>query len=346
MTPASRASPGRSGGPTSASGSGARCAKTTATDGDAWDYFTHDQARSRAYRWGEDGLAGISDDGQRLCFALALWNEHDPILKERALRPDQQRGQPRRGRQGVLLLPRLDADPLLHEVPLQVPAARVPLPRAGREQPRPLARGVRVRAARHRRLRRRPLLRRLRRVRQGRPRGHPDPISVHNRGPEAARLHVLPTLWFRNTWSWTERARQAQPAPGRQGAIRATHAELGEYCTSIATARPELLFTENETNCQRLWGAAQRLALGQGRLPPTTWCTATPSAVNPASTGTKAAARYILDVPRRRLVDRPPAPVRRCRRVDQAVRRRLRRHRCGSAGPRPTSSTSASPRPR
>ena len=76
-------------------------------DGNAWDYFTHDQARSRAYRWGEDGLGGISDDKQRLCFALALWNGRDPILKERALRPDQQRGQPRRGRQGVLLLPRL-----------------------------------------------------------------------------------------------------------------------------------------------------------------------------------------------------------------------------------------------
>ena len=76
-------------------------------DGDAWNYFTHDQARSRAYRWGEDGLAGISDDQQRLCFALALWNGRDPILKERALRAGQRRGQPRRGRQGVLLLPRL-----------------------------------------------------------------------------------------------------------------------------------------------------------------------------------------------------------------------------------------------
>ena len=75
-------------------------------DGDAWDYFTHDQARSRAYRWGEDGLAGISDDQQRLCFALALWNGKRPDPQGAAVRPDQQRGQPRRGRQGVLLLPR------------------------------------------------------------------------------------------------------------------------------------------------------------------------------------------------------------------------------------------------
>ena len=95
-------------------------------DGDAWDYFTHDQARSRAYRWGEDGLAGICDDKQRLCFALALWNGDDPILKERCS-ASPTRGQPRRGRQGVLLLPRQHADALVHEVPLQVPAARVPV---------------------------------------------------------------------------------------------------------------------------------------------------------------------------------------------------------------------------
>ena len=96
-------------------------------DGNAWDYFSHDQARSRAYHWGEDGLAGISDDKQRLCFALALWNGKDPILKERAVRADQQRGQSRRGRQGVLLLPRQHADALVHEVSLQVSAGRLPV---------------------------------------------------------------------------------------------------------------------------------------------------------------------------------------------------------------------------
>ena len=104
-------------------------------DGNAWDYFTHDQARSRAYRWGEDGIAGISDDRQLLCFALALWNGRDPILKERLFGLTERRGQPRRGRQGVLLLPRLDADALVHEVPLQVPAGGVPLRRPGRDQP-------------------------------------------------------------------------------------------------------------------------------------------------------------------------------------------------------------------
>ena len=95
--------------------------------GTAWEFFPHDHARSRAYRWGEDGLAGISDNHQRLCFALALWNERDSDPQGAPLRPDRQRGQPRRGRQGVLLLPRLHADPLLHEVAVQVPAGGLSL---------------------------------------------------------------------------------------------------------------------------------------------------------------------------------------------------------------------------
>ena len=94
-------------------------------NGDAWNYFTHDQARSRAYRWGEDGLGGLCDDKQRLCFALALWNERDPILKERLFGLTNSEGEPWRGCQGVLLLPRQHAHPFVHEVSLQVPAAGV-----------------------------------------------------------------------------------------------------------------------------------------------------------------------------------------------------------------------------
>ena len=94
-------------------------------DGDAWNYFTHDQARSRAYRWGEDGLAGISDDQQRALLRARALERQGPDPQGAPVRPDQQRGQPRRGRQGVLLLPRLHADALLHEVPLQVPAGGV-----------------------------------------------------------------------------------------------------------------------------------------------------------------------------------------------------------------------------
>ena len=164
-------------------------------DGNAWDYFTHDQSRSRAYRWGEDGLGGISDDKQRLCFALALWNERDPILKERLFGLTNSEGEPWRGREGVLLLPRQHADALVHEVPLQVPAAGVSLPGPGRDEPETVAGGVRVRAARHRRLRRRPVLRRVRRVRQGGPgrRPHPDhrPQPRAGGGPAAAAADAV-----------------------------------------------------------------------------------------------------------------------------------------------------------
>ena len=110
-----------------------------------------------------------------LCFALALWNGRDPILKERAVRAGQQRGQPRRGRQGVLLLPRLDADALVHEVPVQVSAGGLSVRRPRRDQPQPRQARTRVRAARHRRVRRQPLLRRLRRIREGGARRRADP---------------------------------------------------------------------------------------------------------------------------------------------------------------------------
>ena len=122
-----QASPGRSGDPYLSERQWGTVREDYSDDGDAWNYFTHDQARSRAYRWGEDGLAGICDDQQRLCFALALWNGTRPDPEGAAVRADQQRGQPRRGRQGVLLLPRQHADALVHEVPVQVPAGGVSL---------------------------------------------------------------------------------------------------------------------------------------------------------------------------------------------------------------------------
>jgi hypothetical protein len=102
-------------------------------DGNAWDYFSHDQARSRAYHWGEDGLAGVSDNQQRLCFALALWNGKDPILKERIYgltNSEANHG----GRQGILLLPRQHADPFLHEISLQISTERISLRRSDQYQ--------------------------------------------------------------------------------------------------------------------------------------------------------------------------------------------------------------------
>jgi len=105
-------------------------------DGSAWDYFPHDHARSRAYRWGEDGLAGFCDIEQRLCLGLALWNGRDPILKERPLRADRAGGQPRRGRQGVLVVPRRAAQSRLEPLAVPLPAGRVPVQRSGRHQRR------------------------------------------------------------------------------------------------------------------------------------------------------------------------------------------------------------------
>ena len=135
-------------------------------DGNAWDYFTHDQSRSRAYRWGEDGLAGISDDKQRLCFALALWNGRDPILKERLFGLTNSEGN--HGEDVKEYYFYLDSTPThsymkyLYKYPQQ----RVSLPRPGGNQPAALARRDGVRAARHRHLQRGPLLRCVRRVRQ------------------------------------------------------------------------------------------------------------------------------------------------------------------------------------
>ena len=105
--------------------------------GDAWNYFTHDQARSRAYRWGEDGLAGISDQTAAALLRPGPVERQGPDPQGAPLRPDQQRGQPRRGRQGILLLPRQHADPLVHEVSVQVPPGGLPLRRPRRDQPAP-----------------------------------------------------------------------------------------------------------------------------------------------------------------------------------------------------------------
>jgi hypothetical protein len=264
-------------------------------DGNAWDYFSHDQARSRAYRWGEDGLGGLSDDKQQLCFALALWNERDPILKERLFGLTNSEGN--HGEDVKEYYFYLDSTPThsymkyLYKYPQREYPYR-DLVETNRRRSREafeyelLDTGVFdddryfdvfVEYAKE----------------------SPEDIlirmTVHNRGPEAARLRVLPTLWFRNTWSWGEE----QPKPSLRavgpGAMQATHPELGEYWL-LCDGAPELLFTENESNASRLWGQPNAapyvkdafhayLIAGRGE------------AVNPARVGTKAAAHYVLDVP-------------------------------------------------
>ena len=118
--------------------------------GNAWDYLSHDQARSRAYRWGEDGLAGMCDEQVRLCLALALWNGRDPILKERLFGLTNARREPRRGRQRTLLLPRRHPHAFLFADALQVSAAGVPIRPVGRGEPPARVARTRVRVARYR----------------------------------------------------------------------------------------------------------------------------------------------------------------------------------------------------
>ena len=235
-------------------------------NGNAWDYFTHDQSRSRAYRWGEDGLGGFSDDKQRLCFALALWNERDPILKERAFGLTNSEGN--HGEDVKEYYFYVDSTPThsymkyLYKYPQ-------------REFPyRDLVETNRRRSKEELEY---ELLDTgvfaddryfdvfLEYAKEG-PEDLLIRVSVHNRGKEAARLHLLPTLWFRNTWSWGDEG-EKPVLRAKGGAIVASHPELGEYTLSCG-GKPELLFTENETNAERLWGQPNPTPLREGRLPP------------------------------------------------------------------------------
>ena len=227
----------------------------TSADGNAWESFSHDQARSRAYRWGEDGIAGISDDKQRLCFALALWNGRDPILKERLF--GLTNGEGNHGEDVKEYYFYLDSTPTHSWMRYlyKYPQAAFPYDDlVTHERPAHRARS-RVRAGRHRRVRRRSLLRRLCHYAKASP---DRSAASRSRSTIAARsrasLHVLPTLWFRNTWSWGGRSsRDRRCARSRPGIVEATHPTLGTYWLACQGA-PPLLFTENETNTERLWG--------------------------------------------------------------------------------------------
>jgi len=267
--------------------------------GAAWDYFTHDQARSRTYRWGEDGLAGVSDDKQRLCFALALWNGADPILKERLFGLTNSEGN--HGEDVKEYYFYLDSTPTHSSMKYLYKYSQRAYPYSDLVD------------TNHKRSRHEPEYElidtgvfdddRYFDVFVDYAKADPEDlliqITVCNRGPEDAPLHVLPSLWFRNTWARDG----AAPRPllrndGRiDGAavIAASHPEIGEYELLCADA-PELWFTENESNTQHLFGTPnaspfvkdafhERLVHG------------TADAVNPAGTGTKAVAHYPLVVP-------------------------------------------------
>ena len=272
--------------------------------GTAWEYFPHDHARRRAYRWGEDGLLGITDRECRLCFALALWNGKDPMLKERLFGLTGPQGN--HGEDVKECYYYLDSTPThsylkaLYKYPqAEFPYARLVEEnrRRGRHEPEfELAdTGIFDES-------------RYFDVVAEYAKAAPDDllirISVTNRGPEAARLHLLPTLWYRNTWSWGAKHEGCKTRPGIKvagaGLLQAEHAEQGQRWLAAGTGpdgqAPQFLFTENETNAQELFGSenltpyvkdAFHEFLIAGRA----------EAMNPAQVGTKAAALYRLEIP-------------------------------------------------
>jgi hypothetical protein len=262
--------------------------------GTAWNYFPHDHARSRAYRWGEDGIAGFCDEHEFLCFALALWNGKDPILKERLFGLNNEEGN--HGEDVKELYYYLDATPTHSYLKMLYKYPQREFPYTALDQ-------------------------------ENRRRGKQDPeyelidtgvfdddryfdifveyakagpddilirITCANRGPEAAIIHLLPQLWFRNIWSWGD----GRPKPTLEvvdgHTVSAKHVQLGSYFLRTEGS-PTLLFCENETNCERLFSFPN----------PSPYCKdgfhewlirKNGSAVNPSQTGTKSAAHYQLVV--------------------------------------------------
>jgi hypothetical protein len=268
-------------------------------DGNAWDYFTHDQARSRAYRWGEDGLAGISDDHQKLCFALALWNGQDPILKERLFGLTNSEGN--HGEDVKEYYFYLDSTPTHSYMKYlyKYPQRAYPyddLVNTNKQRSRTeleyelIDTGVfsddryfdvfveYAKAA---------------------PEEILIQITVENRAADEATLHVLPTLWFRNTWSWGKDSPKPMLEQGQAvdgfSVISASHADLGVrylYCEGSVP----LLFTENETDECAVFGApgmsrCKKNGIGNHVI------FDRDGSVNPEQHGTKASPHYRVEVP-------------------------------------------------
>jgi len=271
--------------------------------GNAWDFFPHDHARSRTYRWGEDGLMGISDDRGLLCFALALWNEADPILKERLFGLTNSEGNHGEDVKEYYFF--LDNTPThsYMKALYKYPQPAYPYTdlvetnrQRGKEEPEYELIDTCVFAED----RYFDVTMEYAKV---------DPldilirVSVTNRGPEGAPLHVLPTLWFRNTWAWgyddrrpmlTAVVDETGQARGAQAVrlVHADHHELGESWLACE-GTPELLFTENETNNARLWGVPNHTTYVKDGIDETIVNKAE-GKVNPEGVGTKVAAHYSM----------------------------------------------------
>ena len=272
--------------------------------GDCWSYLSHDQARSRAYRWGEDGLLGICDRQCRLCFGLALWNQRDPILKERLFgltNPEGNHGEDVKEQYFYL-----DSTPThsymkaLYKYPqCEFPYQRLIDENRRRSQNDPEFELLDAGAFDENRYF--DVIAEY--VKGDGPEDILIRITVANRGPDRAALHVLPTLWFRNTWSWGRKGEghgeRCSLRRHSKSSIFAEHESLGsyEFCINPLSGGipPALLFTENETNSMKLFGSPNRTPfvkdafheyVVQGKS----------NAVNPKLTGTKAAAHFRIDL--------------------------------------------------
>jgi hypothetical protein len=262
-------------------------------NGDAWSYFPHDHAHIRAYRWGEDGIAGFSDDRQRICLGLAMWNGRDPILKERLY--GLTNGQGNHGEDCKEMYYYLDATPtnsylrMLYKYP---------------QREFPYAELVRENAVRNRGQEEFEITDtnafdedRYFDVFVEYARCDTDSVcmlvTVHNRGPEEATIHLLPQLWFRNTWSWKPGVARPMMESAGPGSVRAAHASVGVFHFHVEGAK-EMLFTENETNpclyghpTPGFYKDAFHEFVVHGKK----------DAVNPRLVGTKVAAHIIRTVP-------------------------------------------------
>ncbi|MEO0515444.1 MAG: glucosidase, partial [Planctomycetota bacterium] len=284
-------------------------------DGDCWNYFPHDHARSRAYRWGEDGLLGFTDRECRLCFALALWNGNDNILKERLYGLTGPEGN--HGEDVKESYYYLDSTPThsYAKAMYRYPHARYPYAELLQESQR------RTKQDREYELEDTGIFgeNRFFEVQAEYAKADVDDLlirlTVTNRGPEAAPIHVLPTLWFRNTWVWgcehegcdMRPDMRIVPRPGKAlanrqlQAVKAEHETLGNY-TWVAGIDPDtegvvdMLFTENHTNHERLFGEKNRTPYHKDAFHRYV-VDGEKDAVNPKQYGTKAAAHYCMTIP-------------------------------------------------
>jgi hypothetical protein len=272
----------------------------TGTGDDTWNAFTHDQARSRAYRWGEEGLAGISDDKQLLCLSVALWNERDPLLKERLFGLTNSQGN--HGEDVKECYYYLDATPtnsylkMLYKYPQrEFPYNDLVATNGARGKTEPeyelIDTGifgedryfdVFVEYA------------------KASPEDLLMQVTVHNRGPDEARLHVLPTLWFRHTWSWaggTEVPTMRAESASGMSAVVAEGSEIGTRWL-YADQQVPVLMTGNETNNERVFGSPNDTPYVKDGIDRAV-VHGESAAVDPNGTGTKAGLHYVLTVPAR-----------------------------------------------